>query len=121
MVGRNTALMLMVLPALAAVLELLAARSTSSGSSSRPGDVLPLAPSTSLDTLPVVYMGGNSAPRPKENIEMLAKMRYVVIEKWEGPCWNECLANVSKQLPCEPSCDEEAVQMATLAAVKKLN
>lgn len=104
--------MLMVLP-LAALL--LAA--SASGSSSR--DVL--APSTSLDTLPVVYMGGNSAPRPKENIEMLAKMRYVVIEKWEGPCWNECLANVSKQLPCEPSCDEEAVQMATLAAVKKLN
>ena len=103
--------MMMVLP-----LAVLLATPTS-GSLSR--NVL--APSTSLDTLPVVYMGGNSAPRPKENIEMLAKMRYVVIEKWEGPCWNECLANVSKQLPCEPSCDEEAVQMATLAAVKKLN
>ena len=48
-------------------------------------------------------------------------MRYVVIEKWEGPCWTECLANISQQLACEPSCDEEAVQMATLAAVKKLN
>eukprot|EP01051_Picozoa_sp_SAG22_P020476 SAG22_NODE_4153_length_1366_cov_1.690608_1_plen_341_part_10 len=80
-----------------------------------------LAPSTSLDTIPVVYMGGNSAARPAENIEMLAKMRYVVIEKWEGTCWNECLANISKQLACEPSCDVEAVQVATLAAVKKLN
>ena len=48
-------------------------------------------------------------------------MRYVVIEKWEGPCWHECLANISRQLACEPSCDEEAVQMATLAAVKKRN
>jgi hypothetical protein len=80
-----------------------------------------VVPSTSLDTLPVVYMGGNSAPRPAENVEMLAKMRYVVIEKWEGPCWNECLANITKKTPCEPSCDEEAVQLATLAAVKKLN
>ena len=80
-----------------------------------------LAPSTSLETLPVVYMGGNSAARPPENIEMLAKMRYVVIEKWEGPCWNECLANVTKKIACQPSCNEEAVQMATLAAVKKLN
>ena len=32
-----------------------------------------LAPSTSLETLPVVYMGGNSQLRPAENIEMLAK------------------------------------------------
>ena len=31
------------------------------------------AASVSLETLPVVYMGGNSAPRPAENIEMLAK------------------------------------------------
>ena len=37
------------------------------------------------------------------------------------PGWNECLANVTKKLACEPSCDEESVQMATLAAVKKLN
>ena len=32
-----------------------------------------------------------------------------------------CLANITKKIACEPSCDEEAVQMATLAAVKKLN
>ena len=102
---------------LALALLLLAPVAAFAGSSTRGA----LVPSTSLDTLPVVYMGGNSAPRPKENIEMLAKMRYVVIEKWEGACWNECLANVSKQLPCESSCDEEAVQMATLAAVKKVN
>lgn len=80
-----------------------------------------LTPSTSLDTLPVVYMGGNSAPRPPANIAMLSKMRYVVIEKWEGPCWDECLANISKKIACDSSCDEEDVQVATLAAVKKMN
>ena len=81
-----------------------------------------VVPSTDLNTLPVVYMGGNSAPRPPKNIEMLSKMRYVVIEKWEGPCWNECLANLTKKDPvqCEPSCQEENVQMATLKAVKAL-
>jgi hypothetical protein len=78
-------------------------------------------PSTSLDTLPVVYFGGTSKPRPKENIEMLAKMRYVMIEKWEGTCWNECLANTSKGLQCQPSCNEENNQMATLQAVKDLD
>jgi hypothetical protein len=80
-----------------------------------------VVPSTDLATLPMVYMGGNSAARPKENIEMLAKMRYVVIEKWEGPCWNECLANTTKGVQCEPSCNEEQVQMATLKAVKAIN
>ena len=48
-----------------------------------------IAPSTDLDTLPVVYMGGNTLSRPKASVEMLAKMRYIVIEKWEGPCWKE--------------------------------
>ena len=52
-----------------------------------------IAPSTDLDTLPVVYMGGNNLSRPKANIEMLAKMRYIVIEKWEGPCWKELTPN----------------------------
>jgi hypothetical protein len=40
-----------------------------------------VVPSTDLDTLPVVYMGGVAAERPKESIEMLAKMRYIVINK----------------------------------------
>ena len=37
-------------------------------------------PLTSLATLPVVYMGGATEARTPENIAMLAKMRYVVIE-----------------------------------------
>jgi hypothetical protein len=80
-----------------------------------------VVPSTDLTTLPIVYMGGNSAARPKENIEMLAKMRYVVIEKWEGICWDECLANTTKGVQCEPACNEEQVQIATLKAVKAIN
>lgn len=45
----------------------------------------------SLATLPVVYFGGNSAHRGEDNIAMLAKMRAVMIEKWEGPCWDACI------------------------------
>jgi hypothetical protein len=80
-----------------------------------------VVPSTSLNTLPVVYIGGTSAARPKENIAMLAKMRYVIIEKWEGHCWNDCVKNASEGVKCEASCHEEAAQSATLKAVKALN
>ena len=80
-----------------------------------------VVPSTSLETLPVVYMGGNAAPRPPANLAMLAKMRCVVVEKWEGSCWTECLKNTSKGAQCEPSCREEDAQVATLRAAKALN
>jgi hypothetical protein len=52
---------------------------------------------------------------------MLSKMRYVTIEKWEGPCWDACLANQAKSLPCDPACHEEEHQLATLKAVKLAN
>jgi hypothetical protein len=52
---------------------------------------------------------------------MLAKMKYVVIEKWEGGCWDGCLANQSQHIPCDPSCHEEANQLSTLQAIKNLN
>jgi hypothetical protein len=80
-----------------------------------------LAPFTGLRTLPVVYWGGNTIKRPANNLEMLAKMRFVIIEKWEGPCWDACLANQTKLIPCDPVCHEEENQLATLRAVKKLN
>ncbi|MCG8622816.1 MAG: hypothetical protein MJE68_12580, partial [Proteobacteria bacterium] len=52
-------------------------------------------PDTSLNTLPVGYFGGvNCKERSQENINMLAKLRVIVIEKWEGPCWYECYANL---------------------------
>jgi hypothetical protein len=54
---------------------------------------------------------------------MLAKMRFVVIEKWEGSCWDDCLANQSLPIPtpCNPSCHEEEHQLKTLRRVKTLN
>ena len=41
-------------------------------------------PATDLATLPIVYWGGTTLPRPASNIGMLSKMAYVVVEKWEG-------------------------------------
>ena len=38
------------------------------------------------------YFGGNAAHRGNASIEMLAKCRLVMIEKWEGHCWQDCLA-----------------------------
>ena len=79
-------------------------------------------PNTSLATLPVAYFGGVSGhPRAQASYDMLAKMRIVVIEKWEGPCWDECLANISKGLQCQPSCHGEMYMMDTLQRVKKAN
>ena len=80
-----------------------------------------LAPLTDLATLPVAYWGGSWSPRPLANLEMLAKMSYVVIEKWEGPCWPQCMENQSHNVACSASCHEEAHQLATLGAIKKLN
>ena len=80
------------------------------------------SPNTSLATLPVAYFGGVSGhPRAQASYDMLAKMRIVVIEKWEGPCWDECLANISKGLQCQPSCHGEMYMMDTLQRVKKAN
>ena len=78
-------------------------------------------PNTSLATLPVVYLGGTSTPRTAADITRLSKLRAVAIEKWEGPCWDGCLANQSKHIPCVPSCAEEEHQMATLASIRALN
>ena len=81
-------------------------------------------PDTSLDTLPVGYFGGvNCKQRSEENIQMLAKMRVIVIEKWEGPCWYECYANLtmSPPVPCQPSCGAENYQMQTIKRAKAAN
>lgn len=82
------------------------------------------APDTSLDTIPVGYFGGvNCTQRAQENIEMLAKMRVIVIEKWEGPCWYECYSNLTMNppVPCEPSCGAEHYQMETIKRAKAVN
>lgn len=80
-------------------------------------------PNTSLHTLPVGYFGGVATQRPTANIEMLSKMRIIVIEKWEGPCWNKCYDNDTHTppLPCSSSCDVERYMMGTIQKVKQLN
>lgn len=81
-------------------------------------------PETSLDTLPVGYFGGvNCNERSQENIKMLAKMRAIVIEKWEGPCWYECYNNLTMvpPVPCQPSCGADNYQMKTIKRAKMAN
>ena len=83
------------------------------------------APNTSLaGGTPISYFGGNSARRGDANIEMLAKMRMVMLEKWEGSCWTDCLASNNSKPPvaaCLPGCHVEQKILDTLERVKKLN
>lgn len=89
------------------------------------GEAVAITPAdTSLDTLPVGYFGGvNCKTRSQESIAMLAKMRVIVIEKWEGPCWYECYANLTMKppVPCQPSCGAENYQMETIKRAKTVN
>ena len=79
------------------------------------------APDTSLATVPCAYFGGNYERRNDANIAMLAKMRIVMIEKWEGPCWQDCLGNGTGSLPCQASCGVENDILATFTRIKALN
>ena len=45
-------------------------------------------------------------------------MRLVMLEKWEGACWDDCLGNATNKLPCSPSCNVERDSLATLQAVR---
>ena len=75
---------------------------------------------TSLATVPCAYFGGNYRHRGDENINMLAKMRLVMIEKWEGPCWQPCLANPASPA-CQASCGVENHILDTHARIKAIN
>ena len=75
----------------------------------------------SLATVPLGYFGGNAAHRGDANIEMLAKMRLVMIEKWEGHCWQDCLAQGVGSPPCQAGCDVESIITGTLRRVKAIN
>jgi len=79
-----------------------------------------IAPNTSLATVPTAYFGGNTVRRGNANIEMLAKMRLVMIEKWEGRCWQGCLANENSSF-CKPTCGVENSILDTLERVKAKN
>lgn len=80
-----------------------------------------IAPDLSLDTVPIGYFGGNAERRGEANIEMLAKCRLVMLEKWEGHCWQACLAQGPGSAPCQPSCDAEASIMETMRRIKAVN
>ena len=80
-----------------------------------------IAPNTSLATVPCAYFGGNYAQRGAANVDMLSKMRLVMVEKWEGHCWQDCLGNGTGSAPCESSCGVENDILRTLGAVKAAN
>ena len=77
-------------------------------------------PNGSLTTVPVGYFGGNYAHRGEKNIEMLAKMRIVMLEKWEGACWNDCLANPGSDA-CSSGCGVENYILDTHRRIKAIN
>ena len=77
-----------------------------------------------MSTIPCVYFGGKggkSGVRDAASYEMLAKHRIVMLEKWEGGCWDECMANASRNTECSPSCNVERDSLATLKAVRAIN
>eukprot|EP00035_Acanthoeca_spectabilis_P033118 m.22054 g.22054 ORF g.22054 m.22054 type:complete len:388 (+) comp5758_c0_seq1:36-1199(+) len=78
-------------------------------------------PNTSLATIPAVYLGGSGPPRTSTDIDNLSRLRAVAIEKWEGPCWDDCIANQSHGGACLPSCNEEQYQLRTLSAIGAIN
>ena len=85
-------------------------------------------PNTSLSTIPVAYFGGHKSPRGSggrspANLAMLSKMRIVMLEKWEGHCYDECFPfkNGSINPHCNPSCNVENEMLGTMTKVKALN
>jgi len=99
---------------------LMALVATASALSSTQGPGGMVAPDLSMNTIPVAYFGGKDTHDAK-SIAMLAKMRIVMLEKWEGPCWDACLVNASAGKRCSPSCNVERDSIATLKAVRALN
>lgn len=65
--------------------------------------------------------GGNYAHRDDANIAMLAKMRMVMLEKWEGHCWQDCLAGGVGSPACQSSCGVENDILSTLGRIKAIN
>ena len=52
---------------------------------------------------------------------MLSKMRMIMLEKWEGHCWQDCLAAGVGSPSCEAGCGVENDILDTLSRVKALN
>ena len=91
-----------------------------------PGPHAPFGPDPSLETIPVIchsFDGKHSAeqwPRDPAEIATLAKFRMVVIEKFEGTCWDQCYVH---PVPgkCVPACDVERYMLGTAQALKAAN
>jgi len=83
----------------------------------------PIGPDTSLHTVPVMvhsFYGKKKQepwPRSQADLEVLAKYRQVVIEKFEGPCWYECF----KFHNCSSSCGTEDYIVGTAKMIKAIN
>lgn len=79
-----------------------------------------------MDTLPAVchsFYGKHEAepyPRAADDIQKLARFRMVVIEKFEGPCWDACFIHSDPSL-CDPSCNTESYILGTAKALKAAN
>ena len=76
------------------------------------------APNVSLASVPCAYFGGTYRHRGDANIAMLAKMRLVMLEKWEGNCWQDC---INHKIACNASCGVENALLDTHSRVKALN
>jgi hypothetical protein len=62
-------------------------------------------PDTNLDTLPVSYYGA-AFTRNEANIDMLSKMRVIVLMQQDGHCWLKCcpfMDNATYTAACQPS------------------
>jgi hypothetical protein len=75
----------------------------------------------SLATVPWGYYGGIARHRDDANIAMLSKARLVIIEKWEGPCWESCLAHGPSSPACQASCGVGTDILATMGRIKTRN
>eukprot|EP01051_Picozoa_sp_SAG22_P011203 SAG22_NODE_1059_length_5764_cov_3.282966_1_plen_338_part_00 len=79
-----------------------------------------------MDTIPVIchsFDGKHAAeqwPRDPEEIATLAKFRLVVIEKFEGTCWDQCYVHPAPG-KCVPGCDVENFMLGTARALKAAN
>lgn len=83
----------------------------------------PIGPDVSLRTVPVMihsFYGKHDAvpwPRSQADLEILAKYRQVVIEKFEGPCWLECYQHNN----CSSACGTEDYIVGTAKMIKAIN
>ena len=87
-------------------------------------------PDANLDTLPVSYYGA-AFTRTEANIDMLSKMRVIVLMQQEGLCWLKCcpfvdnatytaacqpptmlpLTNAASFAGCDAGCDQAGTQL----------